>query len=557
MGAHHHNQPIQDNPKFVFDAKLKLFTIVLIVIGAVSLGLTYYTGSEHSHIRFWTNLLQNSVFFTGIAFASLFFIATHTVAWGGWQTIFKRIPEAMMMFMPVGIILLGLIALAVSMDANGTDFLYLWSDEEALKNDRLVIHKSAFLNPFNYLLTLVVIGLWTLFALMIRRLSLQQDGNRGLRKVNYEKIHMWSAIFLPIAGFTSAFAIWQWVMSVDPHWYSTLFAWYATVSVWVSAICLMYLLIIFLQTRGHFQYFTKEHTHDLGKYVFGFSVFWTYLWFSQFMLIWYANNGEETQYYFLRFEQFRPVFFLNLIINFVIPFLSLMMNSAKRAKGTLGFMAGLVLLGHWLDYYQMIKPGVWYNWEHAQHAKHEHGHEGHDGHEKGHEGHDGHEKGHEHNENKEQDSHKDHKEHSETYRLTEQDAKPVLTDFQGAKDTHSHDKNGHTNVSPDSAKVEKDSLHDHSHDSTAHAGHDHGTAHTDEHNHDAHATDEHAHDAHAHGPSFVMGIHFPGFYELGTMIGFLGLFLFVTFSFLSSASLMPKNDPYVDESKNHHVWYDL
>jgi hypothetical protein len=549
MGAHHHNQPIQDNSQFVFTGKLKLFTIALIIVGAASLALTYFTGSEHAHIRFWTNLLHNSVFFTGIAFASLFFIATHTVAWGGWQTIFKRIPEAMMMFLPIGIVLLGLIALAVSMDAKGTDFLYLWSDEDALKNDKLVIHKSAFLNPFNYLLTLVVIGIWTLFALAIRSLSIQQDGDRTLRKKNYEKIHMWSAIFLPIAGFSSAYAIWQWVMSVDPHWYSTLFAWYATVSVWVSAICIIYLLILFLQTRGHLQYFTKEHTHDLGKYVFGFSVFWTYLWFSQFMLIWYANNGEETQYFFLRFEQFRPVFFLNLIINFLIPFLSLMMNSAKRAKGTLGFMAGLVLFGHWLDYYQMIKPGVWYNWEHAQHAKHDHGHEGDHKHDD-----------HKHEDHKhEGDAHKEnHKEHSETYKLnSENNPKAVLTYFQTPKDKDH--KNDHKNLAPDSSKVESDTAH-HAHDTITH-DHDHGSAGTNghDHGHDEHAKghDDHAHAAHDHGPSFVMGIHFPGLYELGTMIGFLGLFLFVTFSFLERASLMPKNDPYVDESKNHHVWYDL
>jgi hypothetical protein len=534
MGAHHHNQPIQDNPNFVFDGKLKIFTIALVAVGILSLALTYFAGGEHAHIRFWTNLLQNAVFFTGIAFASLFFLATHTVAWGGWQTIFKRIPEAMMMFMPVGIILLGLVAVGVITDASGTDFLYLWSDEEALKNDKLVIHKSAFLNPMNYLLTLVVIALWSVFAVVIRKLSIQQDGDRSLRKVNYEKIHMWSAIFLPIAGFTSAYAIWQWVMSVDTHWYSTLFAWYATVSVWVSAICLMYLLILFLQTRGHLQYFTKEHTHDLGKYVFGFSVFWTYLWFSQFLLIWYANNGEETQYFFIRFEQFQGVFYLNILINFIIPFFSLMMNSSKRAKGTLGFIAGLVLFGHWLDFYQMIKPGVWYNWEHAQHAAHDH----HD--------HDGHDHG----------DKKEDKKHSDVYQLkTVNTPKAILTDFQDSHDDHSH---SNTNVAPDSTKT--DAAHSDSLDN--HADHNHGTAGHDDHanhKHDEHAHghgEEHAHD-HAHGPAFVMGIHFPGLLEIGTMLGFLGLFLLVTFVFLEKASLMPKNDPYIDESKHHHVWYDL
>ncbi len=518
MGAHH-NQPIQDNPNFVFDGKLKIFTLSLTIVGLICLLLTYFTGGEHDHIRFWTNLLHNSVFFTGIAFASLFFLATHTVAWGGWQTVFKRIPEAMMMFLPVGLVLIGIIGIAVAADLKGTNFLYLWSDETALSEDALVIHKSAFLNPLNYFLTLLVVAMWAGFAFVIRKLSIQQDGDRSLRKTNYEKIHMWAAIFLPIAGFSSAYAIWQWVMSVDVHWYSTLFAWYATVSVWVSAICLIYLIILFLKSRGHLQYFTKEHTHDIGKYIFGFSVFWTYLWFSQFLLIWYANNGEETQYYFLRFEQFRPIFFINLLMNFILPFFVLMMNSSKRATGTLGFMAVLVLLGHWVDYYQMIKPGVWYNWEHAQHAKHE--------------------------------KHDDHPAHGDNiYRLneTKEGAKAVLTGYNDQEEDHED--------THDDTQADKHDDHD-EHDHDDHDGHDHNHATTaGGHDHDDHG---HGHDdhAHAHGTSFFMGIHFPGILELGTMIGFLGLFLFVTFSFLSQASLMPKNDPYVDESKHHHVWYDL
>lgn len=549
MGAHH-NQPIQDNPNFVFDGKLKIFTLSLAALGAICLLITYLTGAEHEYIRFWTNLLQNTVFFTGIAFASLFFIATHTVAWGGWQTIFKRVPEAMMMFMPVGLILLLLIIVGVMMDATGTDFLYLWSDETALKEDKLVIHKSAFLNPINYLLTLAVIGLWTLFALVIRRLSIQQDSDRSLRQVNYEKIHMWSAIFLPIAGFTSAYAIWQWVMSVDTHWYSTLFAWYATVSVWVSAICIIYLIVLFLKTRGHMQFFTKEHMHDLGKYVFGFSVFWTYLWFSQFLLIWYANNGEETQYFYLRFQQFPAVFYLNVLLNFIIPFFALMMNSSKRAVGTLGFIAGLVVVGHWLDYFQMIKPGVWYNYEHAQHAAHGHGDD---------------EEGHSEDANHEGD-------HSstDTYQLKNHNhntPKAVLTGYQG-DDQHEEEDHAegdaHENEHPegDTTAVDGDG---HEGDDHAEGDHAHDTdveEHADDHGHTTAGHDgDHGHGEehgeHAHGHPFVMGIHFPGLLELGTMLGFLGLFLFVTFSFLSQASLMPKNDPYVDESKHHHVWYDL
>ncbi|WBM75752.1 hypothetical protein [Saprospira grandis] len=524
MGAHH-NHAIQDNPQFVFDGKLKMITAIMTLIGAISLGVTYFTDGDYGHVRFWTNLLHNTAFFTGIAFASLFFLSTHVVAWGGWQTIFKRVPEAMMMFMPVGLIFFALIAAGVYMDAEGTDYLYLWSDETALAEDHLVVHKSAFLNPFNYVLTLVVLGVWTLFAMMIRRLSLEQDGDRSLRKVNYEKIHMWSAIFLPIAGFSSAYAIWQWVMSVDVHWYSTLFAWYATVSVWVSAICIIFLLILFLQSRGHMQYFTKEHTHDLGKYIFGFSVFWTYLWFSQFLLIWYANNGEETQYFDLRFDQFPAVFYLNILLNFILPFFILMMNNSKRAKGTLALVAVIVLLGHWVDYFQMIKPGVWHNWEHAQHAGHGHG----DDHGHGEEGHDA---------------------HGDLLHLN-QAPKAVLTaNPQHGDDAHGEE--GHTEEAPATTENDSATAAETTAPAEAHA-HDTEDAHATAHGEEAHTEEAHA----EHPTQFVMGIHFPGLLELGTMIGFLGLFLFVTFQVLSGASLMPKNDPYVDESKHHHVWYDL
>lgn len=508
------------NHQFVFTGKLKAFLGAMIILGLVCFGLTIAM-DDHNNTRWLTNLLHNSVFFAGISFAAVFFIATHTVAWGGWQVIFKRIPEAMMMFLPVGAVLMAIIGVLVIMDVPGTEMLYLWSNESILNPadeahfDELVHHKSAFVNPMVYMLTIVVVLMWAGFASVIRRLSIQQDNNESLRVVNLAKLRFWSALFLPIAGFSSAFAIWQWVMSIDTHWYSTLFAWYSSVSLWISAIAIILMLVMYLKSKGHLEQFNENHMHDLGKYLFGFSVFWTYLWFSQFMLIWYANNGEETQYYFFRFEQFKPIFFLNLIVNFVLPFFILMMNSSKRTLGTVGFAAGLILFGHWLDFYQMIKPGVWYNYEHAMHHAQEHGHDHGDG------------------------------GHSSITPDKWNGGKALLTDYQG---DHGHDT--HTTTADTT----------HATDTTAHGGTTHGTpatteGHDDHHGHDH--GDAHADDAHAaahHGPEFVMGIHFPGLLELGTMLGFLGLFLFVTFTFLSKASLYPKNDPFLGESEDHHVW---
>ncbi|HPQ20999.1 MAG TPA: hypothetical protein PK147_04065, partial [Saprospiraceae bacterium] len=186
------------------------------------------------------------------------------------------------------------------------------------------------------------------------------------------------AIFLPIAGFSSAAIIWQWVMSVDSHWYSTLFAWYATASWFVSMIALTILILIYLKGKGYFHQVKRDHIHYLGKFLFAFSVFWTYLWFSQFMLIWYGNVGEETIYFKTRYDHYPVLFFANIFINFAIPFLVLMRNDAKYKFGSVGIVAIIVLLGHWMDFFLMLKPGIYETAMHAApagEAMGEHGHE--------------------------------------------------------------------------------------------------------------------------------------------------------------------------------------
>lgn len=535
-----------NNETFVFDGKTKLFTIILMVIGAVCLGWSYVASPEDmKHMRFWTNYLHNSVFFTGISFAAVLFISAHALAWGGWVAMFKRIPEAIMSFLSVGAVLFLILGVAIYMHADGTEYLYLWNNQDYLNPehanfDPLAFHKSAFVNPVCYLLTVVVLLVWTFFAVMFRKISVNEDTTpytvTEAQSVpeNVRKNRIYAAAFLPIGGFSSAYVIWQWVMSVDTHWYSTLFAWYVTVSMWVSMMAVTFMMIIFLKSKGLLQKFNDEHMHDIGKYIFGFSVFWTYLWFSQFMLIWYANNGEETQYFFIRFEQFKVVFFANLLMNFVGPFFILMMNSSKRTFGTLGFVAALVFVGHWIDFYQMIKPGVWYNYEHAQHLSHAgHGHDDH--------GHDA---------------------HSENTIHLNKAPKAVLTTYQDDQhgehgddqshdghghdgaDSHGHDDQGHATGSHDNhdghATDNQDSHDNHGHGHATTEGHD---------NHDGHA----AHDDHGHHaePQFLMGVHFPGALEIGTMLGFLGLFLFVVFTTLSRVSLYPPNDPYILESEHY------
>ena len=361
----------------------------MVLIGGMLLGLlcmiVSFTGILGVEIdglktRFWSNLLHNSVFFTGIALMAGFFMCASITAWAGWYVAFKRVWESMSLFLIVGLVLMGIFAITTYL---GLNHIYHWEDDASVAADPILQGKSAFLNRNWYLFgTLIFLGLTTFLVSRIRSLSLAEEANGDPENFKYHYgIRKYAAIFLPVAGFGSAAMIWQWIMSVDAHWYSTMFAWYTGASWFVSMVALTILLIIFLKGRGHFRTVSIEHLHDLGKFLFAFSIFWTYLWFSQYMLIWYANVGEETIYFRERVDNYPALFYLNILINFIAPFFILMRNDTKRKIGSLAFTAGLVLFGHWLDFFLMIKPGV----THTAHALSGHGHGGHDDHGGGHE----------------------------------------------------------------------------------------------------------------------------------------------------------------------------
>lgn len=349
--------------QFTFEAKQKNFLLATMGVGLLCLILSYVMEPEQiaaggQHARFWSNFLLNAVFFTGMAFMVTFVIAAFTLAYAGWYVAFKRVWEAFSSFLVPGLVLMVIIGIAVYAHLN---HLYHWSDTEAVATDKVLSGKSSFLNKNWYLFgTLIIVGTWIFFARKFRQISLEED-QHGAEVADFgyhRKLRKYAAVFLPIAAFTGPAIIWQWIMSVDAHWYSTLFAWYTMASWFLGACSLTIMLIIYLKSKGYMEKVTKEHLHDLGKYMFAFTIFWTYCWFSQYMLIWYTNNGEETVYYFTRKNEYPVLFFGNLVINFILPFLILMRNTTKRRYGTLFFTAALVFFGHWFDFFYMIKPGV-------------------------------------------------------------------------------------------------------------------------------------------------------------------------------------------------------
>ncbi len=342
--------------QFNFTSSLKTLLFAMMAIGAVCIGITWFTDDEH-HTRFWSNVLHNSVFFTGISVMATFFMAASITAYAGWYTAFKRVFESISSFLLPGFILMTLIGIAVYMNGNQ---LYHWNDEHTRATDAIIKGKGSFLNKNWYLFGTIIIGASYIYlASKLRSLSVEEETATG--ESNFEthrQVRKYAAIFLPIFGFTSVVLIWQWVMSVDSHWYSTMFAWYSLASLFVAMMSLVALGLIYLRSNGYFQNLSKHHVHDVGKFIFGISVFWTYLWFSQFMLIWYANVGEETIYFKERYDNYPVLFFMNLGVNFVLPFLILMRNDTKWKNGSLSFVAIMVFLGHWLDFFLMIKPGV-------------------------------------------------------------------------------------------------------------------------------------------------------------------------------------------------------
>lgn len=340
------------------------WTMALLGVGGLVLllGIIFlaFSGDEHSRTRFWAVLLQNSTFFLLITNASMFFICVTTLAMGGWQTAFRRVPEAISSVVPVFAILALIVFLGIIFGHQ--HHIYHWLDTEHVEHDPILKGKKGFLNPVFFLAwTLITLAAWTLIGAKMRKLSSRAD-----EPMDFEEgkswIHtntIWASAFLVFFGLTVGSTIpWLWLMSIDAHWYSTMYSWYTFASTFVAGMSLIALYVIYLKNNDYLEYTTDEQLHDLGKFMFAFSVFWTYLWYSQFMLIWYANIPEETVYFKPRMQgPYRGIFFLNLIVNFVLPFLLLMRRGSKRNYTTVTFVAVLIIIGHWIDFFQMVMPG--------------------------------------------------------------------------------------------------------------------------------------------------------------------------------------------------------
>ena len=302
----------------------------------------------------WAALYVACIFFMLVSLGVLAFYAIQQVAQAGWSPVLFRVMQGITAYLPVGSIIFFVILVLCGLHFN---HLFVWLDREVVAHDKLIAAKAGYLNfPFWIIRAAIFLTGWNLYRYYSRKNCLAQDEAKD--DSFYKKNFKMSAGFLVFFIVTESIMSWDWIMSVDPHWFSTLFGWYVFASFLVSGITTICLISLYLKSKGYLEYVNTSHIHDLAKFMFGFSVFWTYLWFSQFMLIWYANIPEEVTYFVTRIELYNLPFFGAVVMNFLFPVLILINTDFKRISWILVMAGTVILLGHYVDFFNMIMPGT-------------------------------------------------------------------------------------------------------------------------------------------------------------------------------------------------------
>jgi len=318
---------------------------VLAAIGVATLVAGLFFAPQ----RIWPNLLLVSYYLLGLALAGMAWIAIQYVSGAHWSTALRRVPEAMAGALPLAALgVLGILAFQPS--------IYSWTKGLHLEGDAPGFKQMWLSLPFFRIRAVVYLLGWLGFSWATRNISRQQDADGD--PSHTRRSTALAALFLVFFGITFWLASFDWIMSLEPEWYSTIFGFYNFAGAFLSGLAVLTLLLIWLQQNSPLKNVIREqHLHDLGKLLFAFSTFWAYLWFSQYMLIWYANLPEETVYYVRRLHGlWQPLFVLNLFLNWVVPFFALLPRMNKQRIGILVRVSVVLLAGRWLDLYLMIVP---------------------------------------------------------------------------------------------------------------------------------------------------------------------------------------------------------
>ncbi len=319
----------------------------LAIIAAVVLGIGALVAPE----RTWSNLLLVGFYLVTLGLGGALFISLNNVCGASWNVCFRRIPEAFSgLLVPTGLGLLGVLALRYKQ--------YGWH-HHGEGDAGTFWFKEMWATPSSWMIRAVAyLVVWILLSRALVTVSRRQDksGGVGLSILNKRL----SAIFLIAYAITFSLASYDWLLLLEPMWFSTIWGVYNFAGMVQATLAAMIVLTVFLRKRGPLRnVVTDEHLHDLGKLLLGFSCFWMYIWFSQYMLIWYTNVPEETFYYMARTQgSWGPLMVVNIVLNWVVPFFVLLPRPSKRSETIMVRIAFVVLIGRWVDLYLIIFPST-------------------------------------------------------------------------------------------------------------------------------------------------------------------------------------------------------
>lgn len=328
--------------------RIKTVSVALMFLGAITFAVMLMKDRD----RAWHDYLAGYFYFFAISIGGLFFTSVQHLTKAGWSVTVRRFCEAFTAYLPVAAIG-GLVLLF------GAPSLYEWFDKAKVAADPLLQHKASYLNPTFFVIRLVLFfGMWLFFAKKMVGFSTEQD-TTGDEALTVKTVPWSIAFLLTFALSFSLFGV-DVLMSLQPQWFSTIFGVYLFAGLFQSTIATMILLIQYCQKKGLLNgYVDENHMHDLGKFLFAFTVFWAYIAYSQYMLIWYANLPEETIFFLPRVTgSWTYVSACLLIFKFVVPFLALLSRRAKRDPHMLKAIAILILIMQYVDLHWLIFPNL-------------------------------------------------------------------------------------------------------------------------------------------------------------------------------------------------------
>ncbi|MEL6132125.1 MAG: hypothetical protein AAFR59_02035 [Bacteroidota bacterium] len=308
------------------------------------------------------NFLLCGMYFFLFGTGAFFFLIIHKIGNAGWHVALHRIAEAVTMYLPIGAIVFAVLLFFLP-------DLYDWAYVEATGTpDKLIELKAGWLNTAFFIgRTVVFVGAWILVAMLIRRWSIAQDDDPSNALSYFKKQGVAASIGLVFFAVSFCLFTVDWIKSLEPHWFSTIFGVLQFGRSMVSTMVVLYFITAYLKSLGYLKAVSNSHFHDIGGYTFGFTIFWSYIWLAQYLLIWYSNIPEEGFYYVKRYRvedsmylggNFNFFFYGNIILNFLVPFLALVAPIVKRNIRYYLPVGILLLYGHWHDLYQQIMPGA-------------------------------------------------------------------------------------------------------------------------------------------------------------------------------------------------------